>query len=122
MMGTGILAAATPTSCIGGDTAYARVPKLECDCTAPDGQGAEAPAVSGTTTTSGISSGSVSSTTPLLYTLISVVEHSGNHSGGHYTVYRKDAANKWFHISDEKVTPIEDVRMANAYLLFYEKI
>jgi len=119
----GILAATT--SCIGGgDTSYTRVPKLECDCTAPDVQGAEAPTVSGTTTSSSSSgSGSSISTTPLLYSLVSVVEHSGNHAGGHYTVYRKDTTSqKWFHISDDRVTPVEDVRNSNAYMLFYEKI
>jgi len=60
---------------------------------------------------------------PILYNLVSIVEHSGNNSGGHFTTYRKDLKKQnWLHISDERVANVEDIRNANAYILFYEKI
>jgi len=103
-------------SCVGGDNSYARAPtpKLMEEQSHFDHDNPPK---------SMLNSKNSSSTVPVLYNLVSVVEHSGNHSGGHYTVYKKDSKHQqWFHISDERVTPVDDVRNANAYMLFYEKI
>ncbi|KDP35292.1 hypothetical protein JCGZ_09451 [Jatropha curcas] len=76
---------------------------------------------------------------PLLYRLVSVVEHFGRAGGGHYTVYRsvrsdslkehtsenhKSSHQQWFCISDSDVCSVaeEDVLAADASLLFYERI
>jgi ubiquitin C-terminal hydrolase len=61
--------------------------------------------------------------------LVSIIEHRGSHSSGHYTAYRKvvspDARKaEWFFISDEHVVPVkvEDVLgKAQAYMLYYER-
>jgi len=87
----------------------------------------------------------------MMYRLASVVVHHGNHSGGHYTVFRKlltqpftnkqqydefmkkvaDDPNfkeaekrEWVHISDEHVqrVDIDDVMRSQAYMLYYEKV
>jgi len=64
---------------------------------------------------------------PVLYRLVSVTEHVGNHSGGHYTTYKKlvyGNEEKWFHISDESsraVSVYEVLNNAQAYILYYEK-
>jgi len=87
----------------------------------------------------------------MMYKLASVVVHHGNHSGGHYTVFRKllsqPFTNKqqydeyvkklsedsnfkeaekreWVHISDEHVqrVDVEDVMRSQAYMLYYEKV
>lgn len=87
----------------------------------------------------------------MLYRLASVVVHHGNHSGGHYTVFRKlltkPFTNKqqydeyvkklsedpnfkeaekreWVHISDENVqrVDVDDVMRSQAYMLYYEKV
>lgn len=76
-----------------------------------------------------------------LYRLVSVVEHFGRASSGHYTVYRSARAPSdtfrdefgtplepdsdcWFCISDSEVHRVseQDVLAAEASLLFYEKI
>ncbi|XP_051140705.1 ubiquitin carboxyl-terminal hydrolase 27 isoform X2 [Andrographis paniculata] len=77
---------------------------------------------------------------PQMYRLVSVVEHFGSSGSGHYTVYRKvmgrvgeeggavglleSAIEEWFRISDSEVYPVgeKDVLMANASMLFYEKV
>ncbi|XP_065874718.1 ubiquitin carboxyl-terminal hydrolase 27 isoform X2 [Euphorbia lathyris] len=77
---------------------------------------------------------------PLLYSLVSVVEHFGRVGGGHYTVYRSvrseslkecngenlkpSLSSQWFCISDSNVNSVseEDVLGAEASLLFYERI
>ena len=73
------------------------------------------------------------------YRLISMVEHSGSLSSGHYTATVHDEEVKqWFHISDTKhfqvrfithgslidsvQTAEASVQGAEAYLLFYELI
>lgn len=65
-------------------------------------------------------------TTPVLYRLMSVVEHSGNAFSGHYVAYRRDLANPggWVFVSDEHVksVPWKEVKARQAYMLFYEKI
>ncbi|WCJ31709.1 Ubiquitin carboxyl-terminal hydrolase 27 [Euphorbia peplus] len=84
--------------------------------------------------------GGACSSKPLLYRLVSVVEHFGRVGGGHYTVYRSarsesleecDGENhkpslhtQWFCISDSNVNSVaeEDVLGAEASLLFYEQI
>ena len=64
--------------------------------------------------------------TPVLFKLMSVVEHSGNAFSGHYVTYRRDLANpgQWIFVSDENVksVPWEVVKARQAYMLFYEKI
>ncbi|XP_057972200.1 ubiquitin carboxyl-terminal hydrolase 27 [Malania oleifera] len=74
-----------------------------------------------------------------MYHLVSVVEHFGRAGSGHYTVYRRVAAElnndncdgqfwfgpvQWFCISDSEVYPVseEDVLAAEASLLFYERV
>ncbi|XP_015583094.1 ubiquitin carboxyl-terminal hydrolase 27 isoform X2 [Ricinus communis] len=76
---------------------------------------------------------------PLVYRLVSVVEHFGKTGGGHYTVYRsviskspKECTDEtlnpsipqWFCISDSDVQSVseEDVLAAEASILFYERI
>lgn len=65
-------------------------------------------------------------TTPVLYRLMSVIEHSGNAFSGHYVAYRRDLANpgSWVFVSDERVEriPWKEVKARQAYMLFYEKI
>jgi ubiquitin C-terminal hydrolase len=60
----------------------------------------------------------------MLYRLQSIIEHRGNAYGGHYISYRKDQSGQWFRVSDNIVTPIpwRDVRVCQAYMLFYEAI
>jgi len=61
---------------------------------------------------------------PLLYQLVSVIEHRGNAFAGHYVCYRRDANGDWFFVSDNQVRRVEwaDVRKASAYMLFYESL
>ena len=56
------------------------------------------------------------------YNLKSVVEHQGIHNYGHYISY-KVVDDVWFMVSDDKVVQVtkEQVEMAEAYLLIYEK-
>jgi ubiquitin C-terminal hydrolase len=65
-------------------------------------------------------------TSPVLYRLMSVVEHRGNAFGGHYVAYRRDVANcgMWVYVSDEvvKSIPWDEVKTRQAYMLFYEKM
>lgn len=90
-------------------------------------------------------------TSSILYRLVSVIVHHGNHSGGHYTVFRKllsepfsnpkeydefmsksmedpnfQQADKreWVHISDEHTqqVSVEEVLKSQAYMLYYEKV
>jgi len=90
-------------------------------------------------------------TSSLLYRLVSVIVHHGNHSGGHYTVFRKllsdpfsnlqqydEFINKsmydpnyqqadkreWVHISDEHTqrVSVDEVLKSQAYMLYYEKV
>ncbi|KAF2284309.1 hypothetical protein GH714_020379 [Hevea brasiliensis] len=82
---------------------------------------------------------SVAPAEPLLYRLVSLVEHFGKAGGGHYTVYRsvssqtlkehtseilKPSHLQWFCISDSDVSSVseKDVLAAEASLLFYERI
>lgn len=63
----------------------------------------------------------------LEYELVSVVEHHGNHSGGHYTVFRRNTdqnPNQWFHISDDVARPVscDEVLRSCAYMLYYERL
>ena len=64
--------------------------------------------------------------TPVLYRLMSVVEHSGNAFSGHYVAYRRDLASpgKWIYVSDERVKSVswQEVKARQAYMLFYEKM
>jgi len=90
-------------------------------------------------------------TSSLLYRLVSVIVHHGNHSGGHYTVFRKLLSEpfsnqqqydefmtrsmedpnfqqgdkrEWVHISDEHTqrVSVEEVLKSQAYMLYYEKV
>ncbi|XP_050205117.1 ubiquitin carboxyl-terminal hydrolase 27 [Mercurialis annua] len=84
-------------------------------------------------------SGTLVASEPLLYRLVSAVEHFGQTGGGHYTVYRSVISpspeehtgenlnlspRPWFCISDSDVHRVseEDVLAAEASLLFYERI
>jgi ubiquitin C-terminal hydrolase len=87
----------------------------------------------------------------LLYRLVSVIVHHGNHSGGHYTAYRQlltepfsnhqqyeeyikqsmedpnlkhTESQDWIHISDENVhrVSVDEVLRSQAYMLYYEKM
>ena len=64
--------------------------------------------------------------TPVMYKLESVVEHSGNAFSGHYVTYRRDLAKpgRWIVVSDEQVksVPWEEVKVRQAYMLFYKKM
>ena len=68
------------------------------------------------------------------YKLMSVIEHKGNASGGHYQTYRrinwdldtsiqsnKQQQKEWVLVSDESVSPRtwSDVKRCQAYMLFY---
>jgi ubiquitin carboxyl-terminal hydrolase 1 len=77
-----------------------------------------------------------------LYRLCAVVEHLGNHAGGHFITYRRVPVSvleralnlkhgdlppdhdRWFYVSDKLVQPttLSKVLSAEAYMLFYEKI
>ena len=61
--------------------------------------------------------------TPRLYKLMSVIEHSGNAFSGHYQTYRRidPTQNDWVLVSDMSATPKtwNDVRGCQAYMLFY---
>ena len=74
-----------------------------------------------------ISSGEYPRSSPVNYTLRSVVEHQGSNNCGHYLTYRKFGdfkSEKWVCTSDEfiKVVDWEIVAKAEAYLLLYERI
>jgi len=103
-------------SCIGGDNSYVPKTKVGCECTQLEHE--ITPPMKPVATSQTFQK----CTSPLLYSLVSVVEHSGNHAGGHYTAYRKGQKQQWYHISDERVIPLEDIRNASAYMLFYERI
>ncbi len=54
------------------------------------------------------------------YNLISICNHIGNQSGGHYFSYCKNG-NNWYKFDDNNVSMINgDIVTRNAYLLFYE--
>ena len=57
------------------------------------------------------------------YTLMSVIVHHGNDSGGHYTTYKRTIDGIWYHISDKFVNKVKinQVLMSQAYMLFYQK-
>ena len=62
------------------------------------------------------------------YELISLCEHRGSISGGHYVSYCKNSINnKWYEHNDEDVIHVPDENLEkelitnNAYILFYEK-
>ncbi|KAL7720734.1 Ubiquitin carboxyl-terminal hydrolase [Entamoeba marina] len=57
-----------------------------------------------------------------LYNLVSVVNHRGTMSGGHYYSYCK-LNNEWYIFNDDSVTEISanSIVTNNAFLLFYEK-
>lgn len=62
---------------------------------------------------------------PIHYRLQSVVEHRGSAFGGHYVCFRRDTTtDDWVFVSDDYVKPVEwsDVRIAQAYMLFYGAI
>ena len=56
------------------------------------------------------------------YTLIAVINHIGNITGGHYTAYGKHN-NEWFCFDDSEVKCISEDRISSryAYVLFYQK-
>ncbi|XP_034244718.1 ubiquitin carboxyl-terminal hydrolase 8 isoform X2 [Thrips palmi] len=58
-----------------------------------------------------------------VYDLCGVSNHYGTLEGGHYTAYCKNG-NKWYKYDDQDVSEIsrEDVRSANAYILFYAAV
>jgi ubiquitin carboxyl-terminal hydrolase 8 len=61
-----------------------------------------------------------------VYDLFGVCNHIGGVSGGHYTAFVKNSANKWLHFDDESVmevgTPIDrNIITPMAYCLFYRK-
>jgi len=54
------------------------------------------------------------------YKLISVIDHSGTHSNGHYTCFVQDRASKqWFWCNDSVVEKTNISLCMNPYLLFY---
>lgn len=58
------------------------------------------------------------------YDLYAVCNHSGSLLGGHYTVYVRNANDKWYHINDTSVTEVglhESIVSPKAYCLFYRK-
>jgi ubiquitin carboxyl-terminal hydrolase 8 len=57
------------------------------------------------------------------YELYAVCNHSGNVSGGHYTVFIKNANGKWYHMNDTNVNEINvsAITTTSAYCLFYRK-
>lgn len=58
------------------------------------------------------------------YELVSIVNHRGGYSGGHYVSYCYNrAANKWQEFDDKYVSSVsaDDVAGREAYLLFYVK-
>lgn len=58
------------------------------------------------------------------YKLVSIVNHVGELSKGHYTALGRDPySDKWLFFDDEEVTPVKSEKISNphAYLLFYEK-
>ena len=63
-----------------------------------------------------------------LYSLQSVIEHTGGPSSGHYTTYRKvhfgKSSHQWVHLSDTDVynADIKEVLKVTAFMLFYERI
>lgn len=72
-----------------------------------------------------------------LYRLKGVVVHTGSADSGHYYSFIQDQDKKWFEFNDDRVTPFdpsrlpeesyggkdeEDVKIKNAYMLFYERI
>jgi len=103
----------TPSSCVGGDNSYTQNQKLDCECARFDHDNLPKSLAS-----------NKPSSPPVLYNLVSIIEHRGTHSGGHYTVYRRGTQDpdQWYYISDEMVSRVDDVRNAQAYMLFYEKI
>lgn len=58
-----------------------------------------------------------------VYDLCGVSNHYGTLEGGHYTAYCKNGM-KWYKYDDQDVSEIsrEDVRSANAYILFYAAV
>jgi ubiquitin C-terminal hydrolase len=56
------------------------------------------------------------------YSLSSVVNHSGNFSGGHYYNFNRTFNGEWVCVNDDKTTKIQnlDVCTNNAYILIYE--
>jgi len=101
------------SSCVGGDNSYTHTQKLDCECACFDNDNL----------TKSLPPNKPCSQ-PLLYNLVSIIEHRGTHSGGHYTAYRRGLQDpeQWYYISDEQVSRVDDVRNAQAYMLFYEKI
>jgi len=60
---------------------------------------------------------------PILYQLVSIIEHRGSAFGGHYMCYRRFGSS-WFRVSDSNVSPVPwtYVRSCEAYMLFYEAL
>jgi len=106
------------SSCVGGDNAsYMQHSKTDYELNKPDLDNPPK-RLQNSTLDNGAS---------LQYELVSVVEHHGSHSGGHYTVFRKDSnrmGTQWYHISDEVAKPVtmEEVTRSQAYMLYYERV
>ena len=94
----------------------------------------------GNSRSNGNSSSSQQHRSPILYRLASVVEHRGNAFGGHYLCYRRLPAqfsqshqsaaaaagttHAWYYCSDDTIQEVSwnQVRTAQAYMLFYEAV
>ena len=59
-----------------------------------------------------------------IYNLISIINHSGSCSGGHYYSYVKNFDNLWYEYNDTLVKPIKlsQIVTNKAYCLIYKKI
>lgn len=57
----------------------------------------------------------------LIYKLVTVVNHYGNHSSGHYTVLKKDG-NNWYNINDENIYKTDPKVSENVYILVYKMV
>lgn len=60
-----------------------------------------------------------------MYDLISICNHAGGVSGGHYTAFCKNHFDKkWYEFDDSCVTPLgknQPLVSSEAYILIYEK-
>jgi Ubiquitin carboxyl-terminal hydrolase len=79
----------------------------------------------GNTGSNSISNSNASATapsSPLLYDLFAVINHSGSLSQGHYTCYVQES-NVWYECDDTWVCEVsqDDVSASQPYILFYRK-
>ncbi len=62
--------------------------------------------------------------TSMTYDLYAVSNHFGSQMGGHYTAFRKNPNNKWYHFNDNTVEEVDNpdkyVINNGAYCLFYQ--